>query len=188
MAIQDEKKREELNKIGLIFLGYAVLCFITSFWFNSDVGKTALQEQVSPQGGTIGPLHVEESNAVYLITVQQNVQSMAWSFVNGDVLDENKNYLFGFGGEFWEEQGRDSDGAWREAKENFDLKVTFPKPGKFYLKFESEMKTPDSGQGINIVVKKKRGSSLAHFILGLFSIIAAVGILFYANSEKSTVR
>ncbi len=185
MAIADPKKREEFNKIGLLFLGYAVLCFITSFWFNSNIGKAALNEQVPPQGGIVGPLDVKERNAVYLITVQQNVDDGKWSFVSGDVLDVNKNYLFGFGGEFWDERGRDSDGPWHEKKEDFELKVTFPDPGKFFLEFKSEMKTSDSGREINVQVKKKRGSSLAHFILGLFSIIAAMGILFYTNAQES---
>lgn len=183
MAIEDTEKRAKLHKIGLIFLGYAVLCFITSFWFNSNVGKGALKATIPASGGIIGPLLVKEKNSVYLVTVSQNVNDGAWSFVSGDVLDENKNYLFGFGAEFWDERGRDSDGPWHESNERFNLKITFPKPGKFFLNFQSEMKTSMAGSSINVALKKKRGSALAHFILGLFSIVAAVGILFYANNK-----
>ena len=88
-------------------------------------------------------------------------------------------------GEFWEESGRDSDGAWREKKENYDLKVTFPEKGNFYLSFKSEMKASSAGGSIKIKVEEKRGSSLAHFILGIFSIMIAVGVLLYTNAEAS---
>lgn len=182
--IEDPKKRAEYNKIGVIFLGYAALCFITSFWFNSNVGKVALLDSTPASGGIVGPLHVKEKNTVYLISISQGVDDGSWSFVSGDVLDENKNYLFGFGGEFWEEHGRDSDGPWHEKKENYDLKVTFPEKGKFYLKFESQMKSPHAGNNITIKVEEKRGSSLAHFVLGVFSIMAAMGILWYANAAS----
>jgi hypothetical protein len=185
MAIEDLKKRAEYNKIGVIFLGYAFLCFITSFWFDLNVGKATLVDSTPAKGGIIGPLHVKERNTVYLITISQDVDNGAWSFVSGDVLDENKNYLFGFGGEFWEESGRDSDGTWHENKENYNLKVTFPEKGIFYLSFESQMKTLGSGGNIKIKVEEKRGSALAHFVLGVFSIVAASGILLYANAEAS---
>ena len=58
-----------------------------------------------------------------------------WSAVTGNVLDQDKNYLFGFGQEFWKESGYDSDGRWTESKTKYDMKVTLPK-GIYYLEFE----------------------------------------------------
>lgn len=170
--INDPAKKEEYRKIAIALLGFAVICFITSLFLNMNVGKT-LKAKVPASGGIIGPVEVKKDYSVYEIKVNQYIPTYGtWSFVGGDVLDENKEYLFGFGKEFWKEQGYDSDGSWSEAVTNFDMKVTFPKKGAFYLEFKADMSRPDAGGEISVIMSPKRGSSLAHVILGIISIIA----------------
>ncbi len=170
--IDDPAKKEEYRKVALVLLAFAALCFITSLFLNMNVGNT-LKASVPATGGIIGPLEVKKDFSVYEIKVNQYMPSYGqWSFVGGDVLDENKEYLFGFGKELWKEKGYDSDGSWSEAVTNYDMKVTFPKKGDFYLQFNAEMSRPNAAGEIGVIISPKRGSSLAHVILGIISLIA----------------
>ncbi len=144
-------------------------------------GKS-LKESLPAAGGTIGPIEVKKDYSVYLIRVKQAIKSYgAWSFVSGDVLDENREYLFGFGKEFWKESGYDSDGTWYESVSDYDMKVTLPKKGAYYLRFNADMSRPGAGGDIQVTVQPKYGSSLAHFILGIIGIIACIIVWAKAN-------
>ena len=173
------KQSSTKNQIGLIFLFYAGLCFMTSLYFNSSSGEM-VQGNLLTTGGEIGPIKVEKDNTVYSVNVNQKLNNSGdWSFVSGDVLGENKEYLFGFGKEFWRESGYDSDGAWSEKDDNFEMKVTFNKAGIYYLSFNTEMSSETAGSEVNVTVEPRKGSALAHFILGIFSIIIGLFILFF---------
>ncbi|MGV7222482.1 MAG: hypothetical protein ACQ9MH_13235 [Nitrospinales bacterium] len=173
------KQSSTKNQIGLIFLFYAGLCFMTSLYFNSSSGDV-IKGNILTTGGEIGPINVEKDNAVYSIKVNQKLnQSGDWSFVSGDVLGANKEYLFGFGKEFWRESGYDGDGPWHESVDNFEMKVNFYKAGIYYLSFNTEMSSEVAGSEVNVTVEPRKGSSLAHLILGIFSIIIGLIILFF---------
>jgi hypothetical protein len=131
-------------------------------------------------GGEIGPIKVEKDNTVYSVKVNQKLSNSGdWSFVSGDVLGANKEYLFGFGKEFWKESGYDDEGPWHEVVDNFDIKVTFYKAGIYYLNFNTEMSSETAGSEVNVTAEPRKGSSLAHFTLGIFSIIIGLFILFF---------
>ena len=112
-------------RFGKVLLGYAALCFVTAIIMNWGVGKT-YRETLKSNGSMVGPIEVQKKNTVFLIEVRQPVQYQRFSFVQGSVLNAQKQYLFGFGEELWAESGRDSEGAWSESKQEYDHKVTLP--------------------------------------------------------------
>jgi hypothetical protein len=180
------KQSSTKNQIGLILLFYAGLCFMTSLYFNSSSGEM-VKGNLGTTGGEIGPINVEKDNTVYSINVNQKLnRSGDWSFVSGDVLGANKEYLFGFGKEFWKESGRDGDGPWHEVVDNFEMKVTFYKAGIYYLNFNTEMSSEIAGSKINVTAEPMNGSSLAHFTLGFISIIIGLFTLFFLNDTGKT--
>ena len=184
MEEQDQEKRSLYNKISGILLVFAFICLITSLFMNINSGST-IKKSVPPTGGELGPIRVKKDYSVYKIKVTQDLGSYGtWSFVNGDVLDENKNYLFSFGKELWKETGRDSDGTWSAKKTSFSLKVTLPKKGTYYLKFNTESNTSEN-DWVQVAVSPKQGSSLAHFILGVLGLIIGVGLWVLTNLEDS---
>jgi hypothetical protein len=177
---------KNLKQITISLIVFSIVCLITAFIFNTSV-QTVYYTKLSPEGGTLGPLKVDKANSVYYIHVLQSVPTNNWSVVSGSVLDENKAYLFGFGKELWRASGYDSDGAWAEARNDYETKITMQK-GTYYLQFENETSVPKPRRaGIVVKVEQKRGSSLFFLIAGILGIIAGVIINEIANRTISTV-
>ena len=182
------KQSSTKDKIGLILLMYAGVCFMTSLYFNSSSGEM-VKANILTTGGEIGPIKVEKDNTVYSVKVTQKLnRSGDWSFVSGDVLGENREFLFGFGKEFWKESGYDDGGRWNEVVNNFEIKVTFYKAGIYYLNFNTEMSSATAGSEVNVSAEPKNGSSLAHFTLGFIAIIIGLFILFFLNDAGDGSR
>ena len=177
----------ELKKpaqIALVLIVFGVVCLITAGFFSISRG-TSIQKDLPLEGGMVGPIEVKKDNTVYLIKVFQFVRNdNAWSAVTGNVLDQDKNYLFGFGQEFWKESGYDSDGRWTESKTKYDVKVTLPK-GTYYLEFETDP-SPGVDSGISVSVSGKMGSSLPFLISGILALI--LGVILNEIANQSIVK
>ncbi len=167
------------TQIALVLIVFGAVCLITAGFFSVSRG-TSIQKDLPLEGGMVGPIQFKKDNTVYLIKVFQSIRNdNAWSAVTGNVLDQDKNYLFGFGQEFWKESGYDSDGRWTESKTNYDMKVTLPK-GTYYLEFETD-RSSGVDSGISVFVSKKLGSSLPFVIAGILALIIGVVINEIAN-------
>jgi len=176
------------GNIATVFMIFGVLSLLTSWFYSFEVGKP-IQQKIFPDIATsntdIGPVIVGRNHETYNIqvrTIGMPVQS--WSFVQGQVLDANKQYLFAFGEDLWHEAGRDSDGSWDESLNKYDMDITFPKAGHYYLRFETESNSPPSA--VNIRISKQRGSSLPHFWFGLFCLV--FGIILNEMKNRTMTR
>jgi len=171
-------KLQTSTQIAIVLIAFGCICLISALAVNFSRGKSIVKSLPS-QGGIVGPIQVKKDRTVYLVEVLQQVSNGDWSSVTGNVLDQNKNYLFGFGEEFWKESGRDSEGPWTESKNKYKMKVTLQK-GTYYFEFESERSRNVSGN-IKIVVNRRIGSSLPFLIAGILALIIGVVLNEYAN-------
>ena len=166
------------NRVGMCLLVFACLNFSSSFFINM-LDQNIVQKQLPVQGGLIGPLTVDKDRAVYEIVVSQSISINQWSLISGEVLDHNKNYLFGFGKELWKESGHDTDGTWVASQTNYEAKIKLQK-GTYFLNFESE-----HAKGINAVItveiNRKAGSILPFIIAGIAAMLAGLGLILWAN-------
>ncbi len=169
-----EKKiaKKTTKQCAVIFLIFGILCIITSFVLGCDKDKAQVHK-LPPEGGLIGPITYNDDKTIILIEVEQQIMDFEWSSVTGELLDENKNYLFGFGDEFWSESGVDSEGAWSESVSNFDTKITIPKKGTYYYRISSE-RSPRVRTPIDVSISIKLASGLALMIAGIIAIIISV--------------
>ncbi|MFV2055165.1 MAG: hypothetical protein ACC707_01815 [Thiohalomonadales bacterium] len=181
MDIVNQKlNADSLSKILFI---YGLFSLVVAFAMSFSTGKE-IRQSVSMAGGEVGPIQVTDANSVYLIDVFQSVGSNSWSSITIDVLDENKQYLFAFGDELWKESGYDSDGSWTESNNSFNIKVTFPKEGIYYLSLAGENSNNNPNALARVTVNQKIGSSLAFSIIGILSLLAAIAIWFYQNKDR----
>ncbi len=179
---EEAQKQQELTKIGLVLIGFGLLCWIMEAIFSG--GYTPQHGNLATKGGLYGPFTVEEANADYRISLHQiYIAVNDWNAVDINVLDDNKNYLFSFGDEFWHEKGYD-EGHWDESKQTVKMKVQFKKAGDYYLSIDSESnaKKPDT-RGYTVTVQRLRGSSIAFEWLRLISLVLGTLVLVYRFRE-----
>ncbi len=179
-------------KYPIIFGGYGALCLLLAAIFSMSVSDKQLTT-LEGKGGVFGPLNVKEKSAVYNIEIRNQVDLFKWSNIEVNVLDAQKNHLFGFSDGLWRESGRDSDGSWEESKTDTSMKLTFKQPGIYYFDVKAE-RSDDQGYPIYVEVSQSRGSHLPFMILGFLSLLVAV-LAYYAGaarlfdpSRKSTLR
>ena len=181
-----ERKRElgrTVRIAGVMIFLFGVVCLITSAMFGSDDGKT-VSGTLPPSGGNIGPIVVSNDNTVLEFSVKQKLNGYGWSYLDGEMLDQNKEYLFGFGYEFWHETGYD-EGRWDQQKNKFDFKLTVPKKGTYYAHLYTEQPSyKPIGGDIQAWITPIKGSSVPYFAAGIVGLIG--GIFFFVAGAMMT--
>lgn len=173
------------GKLANLFFVVGLVSLLTAWAFSS---KTLMYEKTflprsQPSPFEIGPLYTKRFNTVFHIEVEADLPLPSWSFVEGQVLDKNKNYLFAFGQEFWHEQGRDSDGYWRQADDTYSISLTLPEPQTYYLSFDTSGNTLPNK--VKFTVSTRMGSSIPHLWFGILLIL--IGIVLN-EKENGTIR
>ena len=178
-----------LRRISQVLLLFGVACYLTSCAMNWE-GDVDIEEQLPANGGTLGPIEVKEAGTVMEVTVQQRIQQGSgrrfkrWSFVTGELLGADKQYLTGFGGEFWREAGYD-DGYWEEQDATYTTKLTVPEAGRYFLRFKTESDVAASElSDIQVSVESAVGSSLPHHVAALLAFVVG-GVLWVSSAQKS---
>ncbi|HEV7321415.1 MAG TPA: hypothetical protein VGO04_22655 [Ensifer sp.] len=142
-------------------------------------------EQVPTQNfGLIGPFSVTKANEVFRVTVAADVQVNRWSFVEAELLDAERDYLFSFGQELWHETGWDSDGSWAEADETYEMKLTVPSAGQYYLNIKTQGAVAPNY--VTVAIHRVYGSSIPHLIFGVLTLL--IGIVLNEIANRTIVR
>ena len=173
----------QINKYGLSFIGFGIICLLTSWVLSSQTGFS-IKQRFPPDGGKFGPIEIREENTVMEIAISQRVENRQWSNIEARVTDAHNNDLFGFSEELWFEKGYDSDGAWQEGKSKYDISVTFAKPGRYFIDFTAQNSQSYGAGDIFVEANQKVGSPIAHLWLGLLSLVIGVVIIYLTGSIK----
>jgi len=176
IALEREQRKLKASKgravtISLFLL--AVASFLTAYFMNGVTARVT--KKLPPRGGIIGPITVHRPNTVFDVRVHKTVPMMRWAYVGGNVLDAEQEYLFGFGDELWAERGRDSDGRWVERKYSYDVNITLPRAGKYYLEAEVQVGFRQKDKyPVTITVARKKGSWVPLAWLGALALLGAI--------------
>lgn len=187
----------DLGKVATVFILFGLLSLITAWVFSMETKRVfndvvSVRTAMPPQDAVgwrqetkkmamIGPLIVPHYQAVYEVSIASPLPVNSWSFVEGEILDAQKEYLFSFGKELWHETGYDSDGAWRESDNSYSMKVTFPKPGQYYLNLKTE--GSHITDTVQVTISKKRGSTIPHIVFGIVTLL--IGIMLNEAFKKT---
>jgi hypothetical protein len=171
------------GKIAAVFILFGLLGLLTAWIYSMETEKVvnASFYPAESNGGSaeIGPINVRKHNETYTIGIGAALQSQSWASIEGEVLNAQKQYLFSFGKELSYYSGRDFEGSWSERVDSYEMNVTFPQPGTYYLKFstESDRVPPE----VKVRVSKKAGSSLPHLWFGGIALV--IGIVMTLSSK-----
>lgn len=185
---------------SLVIIGVGIVSLLTAAYFNS--GDRLAFESLPANGGTVGPITITDPGTVLQVTVKQpqtlptrrssrgfgsygTTSNSTWTFVEGEVLDEDEQYLFGFGEELWKETGYDGS-YWTESYDEFDLKVTIPDPGTYYLGFTTQVAPGSSPGTMQVRVDRMRGSAIPHFVFGIVAILLGLLLRFMTSNAVAS--
>jgi hypothetical protein len=179
---QDDPNRINLGSVATVFILFGLLGLITAWFYSGESVKVihnAYYPQKSEPYKEFGPIVVAEEDAVYRIKVRAYLAQQSWSFVEGEVLNEEREYLFSFGKELSHYSGSD----WSEVDNDYTIKITFPATGKYYLRFKAESsRTPKS---IAVEVHSQVGSGVPHFWFGIITLI--IGIILNEIHNRTVI-
>lgn len=171
-----DNNKSWMSQLSLPLLGFGALCLVTAFFLSFAGGETLVDKQAVPaSGGVVGPFTIEEGGTVLDVEVEQTLPLQTWSYVSLGLLNENKQWLIGFGGEFWHEAGR----GWEEADREYEATLTIPDDGRFYLqvKPDTDMSARQAkGNPIYVEVATQGFSTIPHFGAGILAIL--LGLIF----------
>ena len=171
---------DEVNwgRVSLVFLGFAILFLFTSWYMGRSVDERTTTIRANQE---YGPIKVTKPNTVYEIAVKSSLQKESWAFLEVEVLDAKKQYLFSFSKDLHHETGYD-DGYWQETVNSVDMKLTVPDPGMYYLRFKVEGAAKNKAKANNLAsstklrltITRRFGSSLLHMWVGIIVLIIAI--------------
>ncbi|GEM_PF-5524309 len=185
--VQKQKPRSPAGPLSMIFFVFSLFSFMTGCYYAMPYEDQTISGTY-PSKKIFGPITVTEPNSSYLITITGQPKEMSWVAVEGQVLDQNKKYLFAFGNELYWETGYDDEGRWSESQEQFDFDLTLPEKGVFYIALSQESgwvrkrntrtaRSPHIGLGVTI--EAMPGSSLVHNLLGVLLFVLAIVLRHY---------
>lgn len=173
--MQNPETGVDFNTLASVCIVFGLLSLVTAWFFTFDIDQ-GQQKVVQPtsagQTFELGPIVTKKYKEVFKVEVNANIPIQSWSFIEGQLVDAQRQYIVGFGEELWREAGIDSDGRWEEADDNYTMHITIPKPGSYYLQFNVEGNQLPNQLKFQIV--KIRGSSIPHLWFGIILIIAGI--------------
>ncbi len=173
----------DLFKLAIIFAFFGVLSLITAAHFRGK-GDEVVKLSGAPEDTIIQqpatPFLVKRNNEVFDISVRANLPLQSWSFIEGQILDANQEYLFSFGKELWFEEGRDSQGYyWKQKDTQYSLDITLPQTGLHHVQFLIDSEQAPSN--VRIEMYRQTGSSIPHFWFGVICLVIAICL----NEQKN---
>ncbi len=177
--------------VALVVIVFSLLYLTTAVYLGFADKE---QERTLHASQLFGPIQTTRSNEVLDVEVVYTRLRESWAYIEADLLDSKKTTLFSFGGNYWHESGRDSDGSWSEAITDQDIRVTVPKPGYYYLRFRVEGGAKNSSRShdltgqakIKVKVRHIKGS---HGLLVIFgAIFLVIGVVMNEIQNKTIIR
>ena len=148
-------------------------------------GSTALSA-IPAEGLRFGPFALNAANRVHRLRVSSNLsQSSAW--VQAMVEEEGAGELFGVDGDFWDETGYDSDGAWHEYNLQSVSNFRLSEPGKIYVRLYAE-RAPGAAPvdaTVSFALEEKGLHSTYLGTFGILSLLAGGAFLIAGSPDTS---
>ena len=171
-TIEDAKRRRQ-------FLTMAVVCaiFILSSCagglFASATGRQMLVQevQVASAEHQVGPFLVTSPGRVHRVALRASgLPVNSWAVVDISLSDDRENEYYIGASEFWDEEGRDSDGYWHESDLSASHLFRPDQAGQYTLYVAIDEATVSS---INVEVTVKGDVWLSRYFV-IFGVLCAV--------------
>ena len=163
---------------------FCVLCLLTALYFEDakiSENKVTLKKEY-----VYGPIEINDKSQVYRIKAHFSGTNSS-NYISGEVLNKDKDTLYEFGKDLWQEHGYDDEGEWTESDRNRVVHLTFSEKGTYYIQLNNE----DDNSNTEISISKQRGSYIVHLQVGTICFLLVLLFWVFINGtwvkEKLTV-
>ncbi|MBN1217966.1 MAG: DUF4178 domain-containing protein [Anaerolineae bacterium] len=186
------KKATETAQWNTAYKVIALFCVILTFFscigivFAGLTGEELFEEQIQMSQGTavqtVGPINITEPGRVHRINLNAGgLPVNTWAVVDVTARDTSDNEYFLFSGEFWDEEGTDSDGHWHENDLNASYLFKLEDPGEYYLDLTMEEATVSS---VPVTVTLERGVWLSRYFIIFLIIGVVLAFVFFSMGQR----
>jgi hypothetical protein len=157
---EHERRRRSQTMFGAVCALWSL--FALSMWAVAGSsgrlvhsGNVQLAQVDKEKGARWGPFTLDPSRRVHRLQISASLtQSSAW--VAGVIEAADETEVLGAQGDFWEESGSDSDGAWRESELSTSTDFVVTQPGPYYVRVYAE---PEGPTGYDFAFGNSGGST-----------------------------
>ncbi|MCF2858119.1 hypothetical protein L1286_11600 [Pseudoalteromonas sp. SMS1] len=137
---------------------------------------------------------ISEDGAMARFEVKGYMRDNTWSSFEFEVFGTHETYLFTYHDELWTETGRDSEGAWREARDHLYFDIRLPESGDYHAVLHTSkgpaLRTSAASNHFNFRVYEINGDkewlNLAMWLLGILCFGAFVIVDIFGNRKSSS--
>jgi len=183
MSFKEElqhKKRELLAYLVVTGIFMTVNFGAGLYLFLKPPDARLFEVKLPSKTAGIGPIEVEKDNSIYTVVVKAELTTghgysytpKVWNFIEGELLDSNKEFLMGFGQELWKEV--DAYGTYSNTE--YELPLVIAEKGTYYLFFSQTGGAPETLKSITIEVLSLRGNSFPNFMMGGVSLFVVFSL------------
>jgi hypothetical protein len=161
------------------------LCAALAAGFSGQAIATEQLQMSQGEGQTRTiPFEVTQPDKVHRVKLESGgLPVNNWAVVDVSLRSEDGE-LYLFGGEFWDEEGRDSDGYWHESDTSDNYLFKVEAPGKYILDLSMEEATV---QSVSVTVTIEEGVWLGRYFIIFLVISAVLAFIFYSLSKRRVV-
>lgn len=166
-----------INNLCLIGLAFCIVCFITAIVVECLNGTPVYQDLKNEV--TIGPIVIKDKPVIYKVGATFLGKNSS-SYISGEVLDENKDTLYEFGKDLWEENGYDAEGYWSEADKRMSIPLVFREKGEYYIQFNPD---DSNTQDVYIYFQKINNSHVIYLQMASIIFLLILIVLVCVNAK-----
>jgi len=189
------QKATEISHWNSAYSALALFCLLLACfscgamtWAVFSGEELAQQEFQMAKGAevkTVGPITLTDPGRVHRISLFATGLTVGnWAVVDVTARDMEGNSYYLFSGEFWDEEGTDSDGSWQESDTTEDFLFKLENPGDYYLDVSMEEATVDS---LAVTVTLEQGVWLSRFFIIFLVISIVLAFIFFSMGQKRLV-
>lgn len=113
----------------------------------------------------------------------RGLRNNSWFGVEVNLANSDKDVVYSKYLEFWRESGRDSDGAWSEAKLSFSWFVRIDEPDTYQFLIDADEKSTSASADFHLHMEPNKASTTPFIFAGFFSLF----LIFMSRSKMASV-
>ncbi len=182
-AAKGEMRAKQYRFLAIACAVFTIISCMFSFFTLTTGQKLLAQEIHIAKGGSpqkVGPFEITQPGRVHRVSLKSDrLPTNNWAVVDVSIMDSRENEFYLFSAEFWDEEGRDSEGYWHESDLSEAYLFRPDDAGQYTLELAIDEATVDS---LKVEVTIMSGVWLSRYFVIFAVLSGGLCFLFFSLS------